>query len=89
MSTAVTIFGAVIIGLSIIMLAAFGYISLQFLLFFHWRKCKHCNHNMDYRGFKDDDDNGHYLFHCPECGAWDQVPREEFFRQCDNPVDEN
>jgi uncharacterized C2H2 Zn-finger protein len=44
---------------------------------------------MEYKGMKEDDNNGHYLFHCPKCGAWEQVPKEEFFRQCDNPVDEN
>ena len=44
---------------------------------------------MDYRGLKEVNNNGHYLFHCPNCGAWEQIPKEEFFRQCDNPINKN
>ena len=39
---------------------------------------------MEYRGLKDDNNNGHYLFHCPKCGAWQQIPREQFLRDLDD-----
>ena len=37
---------------------------------------------MNYKGLKEDDNSGQYLFHCPKCGAWEQMPREEFIRNC-------
>lgn len=42
-------------------------------------KCKHCKHYMEYKGLKEDTNNGHYLFHCPNCGAWEQIPKEDFY----------
>ena len=89
MSNILTFFGAIVFALALILLMAFIFLSMQFLLFFKWRKCNHCHHTMEYKGMKEDDNNGHYLFHCPKCGAWEQVPKEDFFRQCDNPIDEN
>lgn len=83
-----TIFGAIIAALGLLLLAAFLILVLQYLLFFHWRNCKYCGHTMKYKGLKEDNNNGHYLFHCEHCGAWEQIPKEEFFRQCDNPIDE-
>jgi hypothetical protein len=44
---------------------------------------------MEYKGLKDDDANGHYLFHCPHCGAWESVSKETLFRQCGNSTDEH
>ena len=82
------IFGSIFAAIGLVLLAAFLIITSQYLLFFKWRSCKHCHHNMEYKGLKEDNNNGHYLFHCPECGAWEQVPREEFSHQCDNSVDE-
>lgn len=43
------------------------------------RKCKHCKHYMEYKGLKEDNNNGHYLFYCPNCGAWEQIPKEDFY----------
>ena len=43
------------------------------------RKCKHCKHYMEYKGLKEDNNNGHYLFHCPNCGAWERIPKEDFY----------
>jgi uncharacterized C2H2 Zn-finger protein len=49
---------------------------------------------MEYKGLKEDNDNGHYLFHCPKCGAWQQIPKEQFFRDVEeseaaNPYNNN
>lgn len=49
---------------------------------FEFRHCKYCKHTMEYKGFRDDDNNGHYLFHCEHCGAWEQVPKEELIGNC-------
>jgi uncharacterized C2H2 Zn-finger protein len=32
---------------------------------------------MEFKGFKEDDKNGHFLFHCPKCGAWESIPKED------------
>lgn len=88
MSNVLTFFGAIVFALALILLMAFIYFNMQFLLFFKRRKCKYCHHTMEYKGMKEDDNNGHYLFHCPKCGTWEQVPKEDFFRQCDNPIDD-
>ena len=68
-------------------LAVFGIILLLFLLFmahyipkFHMHKCKHCGKYMKYMGLRDDENCGHYLFHCEHCGAWQQIPKEEMLR---------
>ena len=31
-------------------------------------------------GLRDDENCGHYLFHCENCGAWQQIPKEEMLR---------
>jgi hypothetical protein len=38
---------------------------------------------MEYKGLREGEKGHHYLFHCTYCGAWEQVPREEFIRSCD------
>lgn len=75
-----TVIGFIIAA--IIMVAAFAclIVVLQYIMWFHGKQCKHCKHTMEYRGLKPDENNGHYLFHCPHCGAWQQIPREQFFR---------
>lgn len=77
------IIGVVIALVVGVLFFAFFVVGLHCLVWFHWRQCKYCCHTLDYKGLKGDDDNGHYLFHCPECGAWEQIPREEFFRDID------
>lgn len=75
------IFGAIVVSLFLIFGAASLFVFIQYITFFRFRSCKHCKHTMEYKGLKEDDADGHYLFHCPECGAWEQVPRSEFFQQ--------
>ena len=41
------------------------------------RPCPHCSHSMEYKGEKQHTDGDIYLFHCPKCGAWDEVPKAE------------
>ena len=52
----------------------------QHISWFHTRHCKHCGHRMEYKGLKDDEDTGHFLFHCHKCGAWEQIPKSELYR---------
>jgi hypothetical protein len=35
---------------------------------------------MEYKGLKEDNEGGHYLFHCPHCGAWEQIPKNVFLK---------
>ena len=83
------IFGSILAAIGLVLLAAFLIITSQYLLFFKWRLCKRCNHNMEYKGLREDSDNGHYLFHCPHCGAWEQIPKEEFYREIDRGFNPN
>jgi len=55
-------------------------LCIKYLAWFYFRPCKHCGHNMKYKGLKEDSESGHFLFHCPHCGAWQQIPRQEFFK---------
>ena len=88
MSTFFTILGGVFGIIAVVLFGAFLLITIHFLVFFYWRSCKYCKHIMDYKGLKEDDANGHYLFHCSKCGAWESVPREDFLSQCDPPEDD-
>ena len=62
---------------------AFVIYGLHYISWFHLRPCKHCGHHMDYKGLKDDEHGGHFLFHCTHCGAWEQIPKQEFFREAE------
>ena len=35
---------------------------------------------MKYKGLKEDSGSGHFLFHCPHCGAWQQIPKDIFLK---------
>ena len=56
---------------------------IQYLHTFHHRKCKHCGKVMEFKGLKEDNKEGHFLFHCNECGAWESVPKQDMFRSYD------
>ena len=43
--------------------------------------CKHCHRVMDYKGLKENDKESHHLFHCPHCGAWEQVNKGDFYKK--------
>jgi hypothetical protein len=71
-----------ILGIAfLIVFVCFLLYVLPYILQFHMRSCKYCKHNMEYKGLKEDDKKGHYLFHCPHCGAWEQVPKNVLFRR--------
>ena len=71
------IIGYIIVGIIfvavILVLVLFGI----FILLFNHRPCPHCSHSMEYKGEKQHTDGDIYLFHCPKCGAWDEVPKAE------------
>jgi predicted RNA-binding Zn-ribbon protein involved in translation (DUF1610 family) len=44
------------------------------------RKCPYCGKTMHYKGLRYDNDheeNDRYIFHCPHCGAWEEVKVNE------------
>lgn len=71
------IIGYTILGIffavAILVLVLFG----RFILLFNHRPCPHCSHSMEYKGEKQRTEGNVYLFHCPKCGAWDEVPKAE------------
>ena len=74
-----------IILLAILLIIVFVVLTLAPRLYVlcNCRKCKHCKHYMEYKGLKEDNNNGHYLFYCPNCGAWEQIPKEDFYYNMD------
>ena len=70
----------------VILFAIIGFclvISTKYLTWFPCRQCTYCQHRMEYKGLKEHQDESHYLFHCPHCGAWEEIPKEKFLRDCD------
>lgn len=71
------IIGYIVLGIflvaGILILVLFG----RFILLFNHRPCPHCSHSMEYKGEKQRTEGNVYLFHCPKCGAWDEVPKAE------------
>ncbi len=55
-------------------------IGLAYLFRFKVKPCKYCGNFMVFRGEKERPEGNVYLFQCPECGAWDEVPVKEFHR---------
>lgn len=89
MMTVLNILGYILTAIVVVVVLVLIVIGLKFIVWFNYRPCKHCGHNMVYRGLKEDDNNGHYLFHCEHCGAWENVPREEFTLNCDKDCNPN
>ena len=88
MSTILNILLAILLIVVVVLLICI----LPYILHFYNHLCKHCGHSMEYKGLKEDDREGHYLFHCPKCGAWEQIPKEvflrSFFDKVDNPLEQ-
>jgi peptide subunit release factor 1 (eRF1) len=89
MMAILSLLGYVLLAVLAVIVFMFLVVGLKFVTWFYLRHCKHCHHTMDYKGEKEDDNNGHYLFHCPKCGAWEQVTKEQFVREWDKDCDPN
>ena len=76
MSTLLTTLGTLLL----ILLVCFLLLFLPYIFHFHMHPCKHCGHSMKFEGLKEDDEGGHYLFHCIHCGAWEQIPKNAFIK---------
>lgn len=76
MTTIVTVFVIALLMAGICILI----LILPYIFYFHMHQCKHCGHRMEYKGLKKDDEEGHYLFHCHHCGAWEQIPKNVFLK---------
>ena len=75
-----TIISYILLALIAVITLSISFANIQYVIYFHFRPCKHCGHYMNYHGLKIDDKDGHYLFYCPKCGAWEQVPKEQFYK---------
>lgn len=89
MMTVLSIFGSIMLAVIVIALLLFLIVAFKLIVWFNLKPCKHCKHIMEYKGLKEDKDNGHYLFHCKHCGAWEQVPRKQLIRDCDKDCNPN
>ena len=81
MMTIFTILGAVLLCVFAIILFGCFIFTIHYLVTFRFRRCPHCKHFMEYKGFKEDDKDGHFLFHCPKCGAWESVQKESIMEE--------
>ena len=71
----------IIIGVaSFLIIVCLLLLVLPYIFHFHMHSCKHCGRSMEYKGLKEDNEGGHYLFHCPHCGAWEQIPKNVFLK---------
>lgn len=89
MMTVLSVIWFVILSVLLVAIFAILLFVLHSYVYFHWRICKHCHHTLEYKGLKDDDADGHYLFHCPHCGAWEQVSRQKYMRDVDRGFNPN
>ena len=83
MTAAINILGYVLIVILVLLCITASISIIQYLYAFHRRKCKHCGSILEYKGLKENEKESHFLFHCKNCGAWEEVPKEEMFRNCD------
>ena len=75
------IIGSILLAILCFVVFLFFIIGLKLLVWFQFRTCKHCGKTMLYQGLRENDSESHYLFHCEHCGAWEQVTKEELFRE--------
>lgn len=75
-----------IIGIALMVL--FGALVLYILItvtkifmMIHVRRCKYCNHVLEFKNCKEDDNGSYYEYHCPHCGAWEKVSKKEMFKE--------
>ena len=90
MTTVLNTLGIIFLVIFVAIAIACIIFVVHFYVYFHCRLCKYCHHTLEFKGMKDDDEGGHALFHCPHCGAWEQVSKQDFFRDVDkgfNPHD--
>ena len=76
METILTILGIIFL----IVIVCYLLLVLPYIIYFYRHSCKHCGHSMEYKGLKEDNDGGHYLFQCPHCGAWEQIPKSTLLK---------
>lgn len=80
MTTVFTIIGgAIACFVAIVLLGCFVF-TVQYIWLYKFHKCPHCGHRSQFKGFKEDDNNGHFLFYCTKCRAWETIAKEDFFR---------
>lgn len=75
----------IIVGIVFVMALLVG---LQCVVWFSYRACKKCGHNMDYKGLEEGGKN-HYLFRCPKCGNWEYIPQETLFQDLNEGLNAN
>lgn len=71
------IIGYIIMGIFFVIVILILVLFGRFILLFNHRSCHHCNCNMEYKGEKQRTEGNIYLFNCPKCGAWEEVPKAE------------
>ena len=77
------IFNLILIATVLLVAAVFIDIIAGWIKFKYYRKCPYCEHNMtyQYRRVDTDGDTECYVFHCPCCGAFENVTPIEMLRE--------
>lgn len=75
------IIGYIVLGFVFVVAIVVLILLGRFLFLFNYRSCPHCSHTMRFRGEKEHASGNIYLFHCPNCGAWEEVPKEKLDTQ--------
>lgn len=53
-------------------------ISVDIYIALNWHKCPRCGKKMKLSHIHEEYGHHYYKFHCPYCGAWDEIEAEEF-----------
>ena len=89
MMTILSFMGYVLLAACFILLVVAIILGTHYLFWFKFRSCKYCGHTMEYKGLRGEEGSGHYLFHCPKCGAWEQLSQEKFLKEIEKYNDNN
>ena len=89
MGVILSIIGYTLLAIFIVAVFFALIVGFKLIVMFNMRICKHCQHTMDYRGLREDGNNGYYLFHCKHCDTWEEIPVEDFIRNCDKDCNPN
>lgn len=74
------IIGVIAIGIVAVIVCAALVLMAHLYKLYNCHECKHCGHYMTYKGTHAREDGNICLFHCKNCGVWEEVPISEIVK---------
>ena len=66
----------IILSIALILFIVICFVVIDVFMVKYFHKCPYCGKNMTFTHTKESNGNIYYVFKCPNCGAWDEVPEE-------------